>query len=77
MLVTRHHDRPGTMGRIGLMLGEADVNISAMHLARSAPRADAVMILAVDEDVPPEVVQAIRAFEAVMDVWTIRLGAER
>ena len=76
MLVTRHHDRPGTMGRIGLMLGEADVNISAMHLARSAPRADAVMILAVDEDVPVEVVEAIRAFEAVMDVWTIRLGGE-
>ena len=32
MLVTRHQDRPGTMGRIGQILGEADVNISAMHL---------------------------------------------
>ncbi len=77
MLVTRHHDRPGTMGRIGMMLGEADVNISAMHLARSAPRADAVMILAVDEEVPPQVAEAILAEPAVMDVWTIRLGAER
>jgi D-3-phosphoglycerate dehydrogenase len=77
MLVTRHRDRPGTMGRIGLMLGEADVNISAMHLARSAPRADALMILAVDEEVPPEVAEAIGSLEAVMDVWTIRLGAER
>ena len=35
MLVTHHTDRPGTVGRIGLMLGEADVNIGAMHLARS------------------------------------------
>ena len=77
MLLTRHHDRPGTMGRIGLMLGEADVNISAMHLARSAPRADALMILAVDEEVPAEVAAAIRSLEAVLDVWTIRLGAER
>jgi D-3-phosphoglycerate dehydrogenase len=77
MLVTRHHDRPGTMGRIGLMLGEADVNISAMHLARSAPRADALMILAVDEEVPAEVATAIRSLEAVLDVWTIRLGADR
>ncbi len=76
MLVTRHHDRPGTMGRIGTMLGEADVNISAMHLARSAPRADAVMVLAVDEEVPASVAEAIRGQEAVMDVWTIRLGAE-
>jgi D-3-phosphoglycerate dehydrogenase len=77
MLVTRHHDRPGTMGRIGLMLGEADVNISAMHLARSAPRADALMILAVDEEVPTAVASAIRALDAVLDVWTIRLGTER
>lgn len=77
MLITRHQDKPGTMGRIGLMLGEADVNISAMHLARSAPRADALMILALDDDVPPAVAEAIRAHEAVLDLWVIRLGAER
>ena len=53
MLITRHRDRPGMIGRIGQMLGEADVNISAMHLARTAPRADALMILALDDDVPP------------------------
>ena len=52
MLVTRHQDRPGTMGTVGRILGEADVNISAMHLARSQPRADALMILALDDAVP-------------------------
>jgi len=77
MLITRHQDKPGTMGRIGLMLGDADVNISAMHLARSSPRADALMILALDDDVPPAVADAIRAHEAVLDLWTIRLGGER
>jgi D-3-phosphoglycerate dehydrogenase len=73
MLVTRHHDRPGTMGRIGLMLGEADVNISAMHLGRSGPRADALMILALDDPVPAEVADRIRAHEAVLELWLIRL----
>jgi D-3-phosphoglycerate dehydrogenase len=77
MLITRHLDRPGTMGRIGLMLGEADVNISAMHLARSQPRQDALMILALDDDVPASVAEAIRGHEAVLDLWTIRLAAER
>jgi D-3-phosphoglycerate dehydrogenase len=76
MLVTRHQDRPGTVGRIGSMLGAADVNISAMHLARSVPRADALMILALDDDVPPAVADAIRAQEAVLDLWLIRLGTE-
>ena len=76
MLITRHRDKPGTVGRIGLMLGEADVNISAMHLARTRPREDAFMILALDDDVPPAVADAIRTHEAVLDVWTIRLGGE-
>ncbi len=74
MLITRHRDRPGTMGRIGLMLGEADVNISAMHLARSAPRVDALMLLALDDQVPPAVAEAIRDLDAVIDVWVLRLG---
>ena len=77
MLITRHHDQPGTMGRIGILLGEADVNISAMTLARSAPRADAFMVLALDDDVPPAVEDEIRANPAVIDVWTVRLGGDR
>jgi D-3-phosphoglycerate dehydrogenase len=77
MLITRHHDHPGTMGSIGQILGEADVNISAMTLARSAPRADAFMALALDEPVPAAVVDRILADPAVIDVWTIHLGRDR
>jgi D-3-phosphoglycerate dehydrogenase len=73
MLVTRHQDRPGTMGRIGIMLGEADVNISAMALGRSGPRADALMVLALDDAVPADVAARIRAEPAVLDLWVIRL----
>ena len=77
MLITHHRDRPGMIGWIGQTLGQADVNISAMHLGRSAPRADALMILALDDDVRPEVADAIRAKDSVLDLWTIRLGSER
>jgi D-3-phosphoglycerate dehydrogenase len=77
MVVTRHQDKPGTMGRIGLMLGEADVNISAMHLARTAPRQDALMLLAVDDEVPDAVAAAIRNNPAVLDVWVIRAATDR
>ena len=76
MLITRHTDKPGMVGRIGAMLGEADVNISAMHLARTRPREDALMILALDDDVPTAVEDAIRAQEAVIELWAIRLGRD-
>jgi D-3-phosphoglycerate dehydrogenase len=77
MLITRHQDRPGTIGRLGQLLGRADVNISSMHVARSAPRADALMVVSVDDDVSPELEAAIRADEGVLDLWTIRLGNHR
>jgi hypothetical protein len=48
-----------------------------MHLARSGPREDALMILALDDDLPEAVSEAIRAQEAVRDLWTIRLGSGR
>jgi hypothetical protein len=35
------------------------------------------MVLALDDDVPQAVVDAIRADPAVIDVWAIRLGVER
>ena len=77
MLITRHHDRPGTIGRLGQLLGRADVNISSMHVARSAPREDALMVVSVDDDISPELEAAIRADEGVQDLWTIRLGNHR
>ena len=77
MLITRHQDRPGTIGRLGQLLGRADVNISSMHVARTAPRADALMIVSVDEDVSPELEAAIRADEGVVELWNIRLGPHR
>jgi len=35
------------------------------------------MILALDDDVPDPVSEAIRQQEAVRDLWTIRLGGTR
>jgi D-3-phosphoglycerate dehydrogenase len=74
LLISRHTDRPGMIGRVGSLLGEADVNISAMHVARTAPRADAFMILALDDDVPPAVEASIKSLEGIIDLWTVRLG---
>jgi D-3-phosphoglycerate dehydrogenase len=77
MVMTRHQDKPGTMGRVGLILGEAEINISAMSLARAATRQDALMLLAVDNDVPDAVTAQILGHPAVIDVWVIRAATER
>ena len=73
MLVSRHQDRPGAIGLVGGTLGEADINISNMHLGRSDKRSIAFMILALDEAVPESVADAIRAYDGMLDVWLIDL----
>lgn len=73
MLVSLHRDRPGMIGQVGSLLGAVDVNISAMHLGRSAPRSDAVMFLALDDVVPPATEAALRAIDGVSDQWVIDL----
>lgn len=49
LLFVRHHDQPGVVGKIGTLLGDGDVNISAMQVGRRERRGDAMMVLAIDE----------------------------
>jgi D-3-phosphoglycerate dehydrogenase len=48
MLVVRNDDRPGIIGRVGTVLGDAGVNIADMVVGRDADGASALMVLSVD-----------------------------
>lgn len=60
LLLTRHRDRPGMIGKVGTLLGNADVNIASMQVARDAPRGEAIMVLNLDDPVPPEVIKQLQ-----------------
>jgi D-3-phosphoglycerate dehydrogenase len=74
LLLTKHQDKPGLVGRVGTLLGEHDVNISSMQVGRLHPRGQALMILTLDDPVPDEVRARIGAFADVDRVRTARLG---
>ena len=74
LLLTKHQDKPGLVGRVGTLLGEHDVNISSMQVGRLHPRGEALMILTVDDAVPDEVRARIGAFADINAVRTARLG---
>jgi len=75
-LVSRHEDRPGVVGRVGSILGEHDVNIASMQVGRDAPRANAMMILAVDDRVSSDVLSRLREVEGMSDLRYVELGTE-
>jgi D-3-phosphoglycerate dehydrogenase len=54
-------DRPGIVGAVGRLLGEADVNIGGMQVARDARGGRALVALTVDSEIPGDVVAAIAA----------------
>ncbi|HKV87331.1 MAG TPA: phosphoglycerate dehydrogenase [Candidatus Dormibacteraeota bacterium] len=72
-LVSRHSDQPGVVGRVGTILGEHDVNIASMQVGRDAPRGNAMMILAVDDRVPPEVLAKLREVAGMSDLRFVEL----
>ena len=73
ILVTRSHDRPGFIGRVGTLLGEHGINIATWRTGRSEPGGLAISFISVDSDVPEEVINTILEFELVMKVNKIGL----
>ena len=60
MLVFRYPDKPGVVGTVGNLLGEAGVNIGGMQVSRDEAK-NAVIVLTVDSAVSADQVEAISA----------------
>ncbi len=72
-LLIAHMDKPGMIGKVGTVLGDADVNIASMEVARANPRGPAMMILELDEDLPTEVLRKVRQIKDLKSAISIKL----
>jgi D-3-phosphoglycerate dehydrogenase len=68
MLFIRNADKPGFIGRFGMVMGEAGVNIATLNLGRDKPGGDAICMVAVDEPLAEAVMAKIRALPHVVRV---------
>jgi D-3-phosphoglycerate dehydrogenase len=59
MVFFRYEDRPGVIGAVGTILGEAGINIASMEVGRKEAGGLALMCLTVDSPIPPEVLDRI------------------
>ena len=69
-LFSDHKDRPGLIGAVGKITGDADINISFMHLGRLKPRGRALLVLTLDEPMPEKQQKQILA---IPDVYSVKL----
>ncbi len=59
MLVINYLDRPGLIGKIGTILGEANVNIGNMNLGRREKAGEAMVVFSVDSPVAEETLKKV------------------
>ena len=68
MLYVNNLDKPGFIGALGGLLGEAGVNIATFNLGRTASGGDAIALMGVDQKIDEVVLGKVKALPHVKDV---------
>jgi len=71
LILTEHRDVPGMIGKVGTILGRADVNISAMQVSRERSGGGAIMLLNVDRQADAATLDELRGITGIASVRSI------
>jgi D-3-phosphoglycerate dehydrogenase / 2-oxoglutarate reductase len=66
MLYTANADKPGFIGRLGTLLGDAGVNIATFHLGRDAPGDQAIALVEIDQPLTDDQLERVRSIPHVV-----------
>src|SRR4029077_17795070 len=72
MIYITNLDKPGFIGRFSSTLGEAGINIATFHVGREAPGGNAVSLIEIDGELPPQVLAAVRALPQVQQAKPLK-----
>jgi D-3-phosphoglycerate dehydrogenase len=72
MLYITNEDKPGFIGQLGTLLGEAGVNIATFNLGRLSAGGDAICLVEVDGEVPAAVLETLVALPQVKQAKRLR-----
>jgi D-3-phosphoglycerate dehydrogenase / 2-oxoglutarate reductase len=67
----RNDDRPGMIGVVGMVLGDADVSISSMDVDPSRTEGTALMVLSTDRAIPDDAFATLRTTDGILDIHRI------
>lgn len=73
MVIIKYVDLPGTIGKIGKILGDYKINIAEMQVGRKSEGGEAVMVLKVDQEITEEVVSKLEDTQDIKSVKPLKL----
>jgi ACT domain len=71
MIYITNFDKPGFIGRFSSVLGDGGINIATFHVGRDAPGGNAIALIEIDGELPPQVLAAVRALPQVQQAKTL------
>jgi D-3-phosphoglycerate dehydrogenase len=71
MIYITNLDKPGFIGRFSSVLGDAGINIATFHVGRDFPGGNAIALIEIDGELPPQVLAAVRALPQVQQAKTL------
>lgn len=77
VIVSRHLDKPGVIGRVSTLLGKSNINIAGMQVGRVQGKEHALMVLNVDDEVPEKIMAEIREMEGIFSASFARISGEK
>jgi D-3-phosphoglycerate dehydrogenase / 2-oxoglutarate reductase len=72
MIYITNLDKPGFIGKFSSTLGDAGINIATFHVGREAPGGNAIALIEIDGDLPPDVLAKVRALPQVQQARPLR-----
>ncbi len=72
MLYVTNQDRPGFIGRFGMTLANAGINIATFHLGRASQGGDAICLVSLDGPIPEPVLAEVRGLPLVVQAVPLR-----
>lgn len=73
LLFAPHQDVPGSVGKVGTLLGENAINIFGMQLGRRGVSGPALMVLNLDQPASENVLQQIKALPGFFDIKMVQV----
>lgn len=75
ILICPHINRPGVIGTVGSIMGEANINISGMQVGKADVEGTNLMVLTIDNDIPADILAKVKGVDGIFDAKLVNFYA--
>ena len=75
IVICPHINRPGVIGKVGSIMGAANINISGMQVGKTEEQGTNLMVLSVDNDIPADVLAKVKEVDGIFGAKLVNFYA--